>query len=112
MFARIEIDESRCKGCALCTTACPRLLLQPGEALDDAAFAPVTIVDQEKCFGCAQCAEMCPDTAIRVYSRQKNGYTGMASRAFGAYSAIVQARAAVAMKEGAACLSRRVFALK
>lgn len=94
MFARIEFDASRCKGCALCTTACPRALLQPGELLDDSAITPVSIISQEKCFGCAQCAAICPDTAIRVFSRQKNSCTGVASRSFGAYAALVHDRMA------------------
>lgn len=106
MFARIEVDASRCKGCALCTTACPRALLQPGEQRDEAAFTPVSIVSQEKCFGCAQCAEMCPDTAIRVFSHQKNCSTGVASRSFGVFTALVQVRMAEDLAHEAELLPR------
>ncbi len=28
---KIEIDESRCKGCNLCTVGCPYRIFQPGK---------------------------------------------------------------------------------
>lgn len=76
MFARIEIDESRCKGCGLCTIACPRMLLKLSEETTSAGYTPATITYQDKCVGCALCAAMCPDIAIKVFSRQKNEFTG------------------------------------
>jgi len=70
MFARIEIDETRCKGCGLCTVACPRMLLKLGEETHENGYvhAVITAEDQEKCVGCAMCAGMCPAIAIDVYS--------------------------------------------
>lgn len=76
MFAQIEIDESRCKGCGLCTIACPRMLLKLCEELNVAGYPTATITSQDKCVGCALCAGMCPAIAIKVFSRQKNEYTG------------------------------------
>jgi 2-oxoglutarate ferredoxin oxidoreductase subunit delta len=89
MFARIEIDRSRCKGCGLCTRACPRMLLDLDVPEDETVPAAAVLLCQEKCVGCAQCAEMCPDLAISVYSRQKNEFTGRSSIAFREYSNIV-----------------------
>lgn len=89
MFARIEIDRSRCKGCGLCTRACPRMLLDLDVPEDESLQASAVLRCQEKCVGCAQCAEMCPDLAISVYSRQKNELTGRSSFAFKEYSSIV-----------------------
>jgi len=77
MFARIEIDESRCKGCGLCTIACPIKLLKLHDEINDAGFATATITSLDKCAGCALCAGICPDIAIKVYSRQLNIFTGM-----------------------------------
>jgi 2-oxoglutarate ferredoxin oxidoreductase subunit delta len=76
MFAHIEIDESRCKGCALCTIACPRMLLRLREETKATELTPVVITSQEKCVGCALCAGMCPAVAINVFSCQINEFTG------------------------------------
>lgn len=86
LFARIEIDESRCKGCGLCTVACPRMLLKLGEEPNDFGYNPAVMLCQEKCVGCALCAGMCPAVAIDVYSRQKNEFTGRLNRSFAMYS--------------------------
>jgi len=91
MFARIDIDRSRCKGCGLCTRACPRMLLDLEVPVDESVQASAVLLCQEKCVGCAQCAEMCPDLAISVYSRQKNEFTGRANISFKEYSGIVSA---------------------
>lgn len=77
MFAHIEIDESRCKGCALCTIACPRMLLKLSEETKAAEYTPVVMTSQEKCVGCALCAGMCPAIAINVFSCQINEFTAM-----------------------------------
>jgi 2-oxoglutarate ferredoxin oxidoreductase subunit delta len=89
MFAQVEIDESRCKGCGLCTTACPRMLLKLGDESGDTGYTPAVILSQSKCVGCALCAGMCPDLAIKVFSRQKNEFTGNLSRSFALYTRIV-----------------------
>jgi 2-oxoglutarate ferredoxin oxidoreductase subunit delta len=77
MFAQIEIDESRCKGCGLCTIGCPRKLLELEDDINDTRDAHAIITSQDKCVGCALCAGMCPDVAIKVYSCQINVFTGM-----------------------------------
>jgi 2-oxoglutarate ferredoxin oxidoreductase subunit delta len=89
MFAQVEIDASRCKGCGLCTTACSRMLLKLSAESDDTGYAPVVMSSQSKCVGCALCAGMCPDLAIKVFSRQKNEFTGNLGRSFVLYSMLV-----------------------
>jgi len=89
MFARIEIDESRCKGCGLCTVACPRMLLKLGDETNENGYAHAVMISQEKCVGCALCAGMCPAIAIDVYSRQRNEFTGKLNRSFVIYSRMV-----------------------
>lgn len=93
MFAKIEIDRSRCKGCGLCTSVCPRLLLKLEETVAEPVQVIALVPKQELCVGCAQCAEMCPDLAINVSSRQKNEITGTASTTFRTYTGIVTALA-------------------
>jgi len=75
---RIVIDEARCKGCALCTVACPRHLLQIGERINGFGFQPAIITAEglERCTSCALCAQVCPDVAITVWREAKQGAEG------------------------------------
>ncbi|GFO57009.1 2-oxoacid:acceptor oxidoreductase subunit delta [Geomonas sp. Red276] len=66
-MARIEIDQLRCKGCGLCTIACPRKLIQLCERVNIQGYTPAEAPNLEQCTGCALCAEICPDVAITVY---------------------------------------------
>jgi 2-oxoglutarate ferredoxin oxidoreductase subunit delta len=73
LVPKIVIDETRCKGCALCTIACPRKLLRLSEKINRSGFLPVEkSADCERdCTSCALCAQMCPDVAISVYRQEK-----------------------------------------
>ena len=66
---RIEVDERHCKGCALCTTVCPKDLISMAmERLTARGYHPAELRDpEEACTGCAICAIICPDVAITVY---------------------------------------------
>jgi 2-oxoglutarate ferredoxin oxidoreductase subunit delta len=66
---RIEVDEGLCKGCALCTTACPKdVIVMANNRLTSKGYHPAELVDpEEECTGCAICAVICPDAAITVY---------------------------------------------
>jgi 2-oxoglutarate ferredoxin oxidoreductase subunit delta len=63
----IKIDEARCKGCGLCTIACPKKLVTMSDVPTSQGFTVAVFSDPEKCTGCALCAEMCPDVAICVF---------------------------------------------
>ena len=65
----ITLDQSRCKGCSLCTAVCPQGVLEiDREALNAAGYHPAQLVDpDEKCTGCAVCALICPDVCITVF---------------------------------------------
>jgi len=64
----IVIDEDRCKGCQLCTTVCPKDLVEMADHFSSKGYHPSKLVDPEgKCTGCTQCALICPDVAITVY---------------------------------------------
>lgn len=72
-MAKIVIDEARCKGCALCTIACPRNLLRLSEKINRHGYLPAEMPadGEQDCTSCALCAQMCPDVAIAVYRQEK-----------------------------------------
>ena len=66
---RIEVDETHCKGCALCAMVCPKdLIVMASERLTSKGYHPAELVDPDgECTGCAICAVICPDASITVY---------------------------------------------
>lgn len=69
----IVIDETRCKGCALCVSVCQQELIQLApERLNVRGYHPAEYVDPvARCTGCTLCAVICPDACITVYRSQK-----------------------------------------
>jgi len=68
---KIKIDELRCKGCGLCTIACPGKLVTMSDTPNSSGYTVARFSGAEKCTGCALCAEMCPDVAITVFKEQQ-----------------------------------------
>jgi NAD-dependent dihydropyrimidine dehydrogenase PreA subunit len=54
----LELDESLCTGCGICTTVCPHAVF----AVDDVAV----IHDRDACMECGACALNCETEAITV----------------------------------------------
>lgn len=66
-MAKTTILVDRCKGCGLCTLACPKKILQlSSDKLNAKGYYPAYVTDMSLCIGCAMCARMCPDVAIIV----------------------------------------------
>lgn len=72
-MSRIVVLEDRCKGCLLCTEACPKDLLRRSSRFNRQGYQFVESVDtdESRCIGCGACAVMCPDMALRVYKTRK-----------------------------------------
>ena len=70
-MSHIIIDESRCKGCGLCTIACPKKLVSLSPELNSYGVAMAVFSNPDACTGCALCAEMCPDVAITVFKEAR-----------------------------------------
>lgn len=66
-MSHITIDETRCKGCGLCTIACPKKLVSMSDAPNSMGYTVAVFSGPEQCTGCSLCAEMCPDVAIAVF---------------------------------------------
>ena len=66
-MSKIEINESRCKGCGLCTLACSRKLVSLSDTPNAMGYTVAVFSASDKCTGCSLCAEMCPDVAIMVF---------------------------------------------
>lgn len=66
-MAKITVDEGFCKGCGLCTDACPKGIMElDSSRITPKGYHPAHCIDQSACIGCATCALMCPDVAIKV----------------------------------------------
>lgn len=63
----IKVDVVRCKGCELCTAACPKQCIVMSETFSVTGYYPAKFSKPEACTGCALCAQICPDLAIEVY---------------------------------------------
>ena len=66
-MAKLEVDRELCKGCLICTVACPKGLLHRGEAYNKLGFYAVELENESGCSGCTLCAEVCPEVAILVW---------------------------------------------
>ncbi|MCC8191604.1 MAG: 4Fe-4S binding protein [Ruminococcus sp.] len=66
-MSKMTVNFERCKGCALCTTACPKKIVEiQKEKRNSKGYYTAVCVDEQKCIGCGMCYTMCPDCAIIV----------------------------------------------
>jgi len=66
-MAKIKIDESLCKGCALCVNVCPKKILQiSADKINHKGYAPAEVTRKDECTSCTFCALICPDVAIEI----------------------------------------------
>lgn len=71
---RVVIADDLCKGCALCTSACPQdVLVMSEDQINARGYHPVEYIDPlGKCTGCGLCAVICPDVVLTVYRQRVN----------------------------------------
>ncbi|MCC5911856.1 MAG: 4Fe-4S binding protein [Clostridiaceae bacterium] len=69
---KVRFNEDRCKGCELCTTACPvNIVIMDKKRINVKGYNPATVDEMEKCIGCGNCATICPDLVIEVERETK-----------------------------------------
>ena len=65
-MSKISVDYTRCKGCFLCVSVCPKQALTPSTELGEKGYEIVHL-DEEKCIACGQCAKVCPQNVIKIH---------------------------------------------
>ncbi len=69
----VVVDEERCKGCNLCTAACPlHVIALSAKRVNRKGYSFAQQVVEDTCTGCAACAVVCPDGCITVYRAKDN----------------------------------------
>jgi 2-oxoglutarate ferredoxin oxidoreductase subunit delta len=63
---RIQVDETRCKGCERCKDACPQGVISMSKKLNEKGYFFAIPSEQPRCIGCRLCAVSCPDVAIQI----------------------------------------------
>ena len=70
-MSKITVDETYCKGCALCVHYCSKEVLELSTQRNSKGYAIPHAKDAEKCSQCGICERMCPDFAITVEEEEK-----------------------------------------
>lgn len=71
MRGAIVVDTERCKGCNLCTIACPLNLVELSATVNHKGYNYAEQKNWEACNGCTSCAVVCPDGCITVYRKKE-----------------------------------------
>lgn len=66
----VIVEQSLCKGCELCITACPQKSLGLSEQINVLGYRYAVLI-QDNCTGCVNCALVCPEAAIAVFRQKK-----------------------------------------
>ena len=66
----VQIDIETCKGCELCTEACPQDSLALSKEINKIGYHYAVLI-QDNCTGCVNCALVCPEAVITVYRESK-----------------------------------------
>ncbi|MEO0077599.1 MAG: 4Fe-4S binding protein [candidate division WOR-3 bacterium] len=73
---KVTIDKNRCKGCDLCTHACPKGVLAMSKEINNKGYFFASVVNQPVCIGCRFCAFTCPEVAIEVAQEEEEKANG------------------------------------
>ena len=63
---KVILDMSRCKGCFLCASVCPKGVLTPSKELSAKGFGLIHLNEDKECIGCGSCYKLCPDYCIEI----------------------------------------------
>jgi 2-oxoglutarate ferredoxin oxidoreductase subunit delta len=74
----IIVDIEKCKGCELCTVACPQDALELAKKINKKGYRYIVKIE-DNCTGCTNCALVCPEGVIKVYRKVLNKKEQVAS---------------------------------
>jgi 2-oxoglutarate ferredoxin oxidoreductase subunit delta len=63
----IVVDIEQCKGCEVCTVACPEEVIAMSKEVNHKGYHYAYAEKPDACTGCVNCAIVCPDGVISVY---------------------------------------------
>lgn len=63
----IVVDTEKCKGCEVCTVACPTQVIGMSKEVNGKGYHFAYMENPEACTGCTNCSIVCPDGVITVY---------------------------------------------
>ena len=69
----VVVDTDRCKGCALCVSACPQGVIVLANRVNVHGYPYVEPTQIDKCIGCTSCAIVCPDACITKKRKKMEG---------------------------------------
>ena len=65
--ANLSVNRELCKGCLLCTIACPqKILMVDTQVINAKGYHTIQCIAQKLCTACSVCAVVCPDGAIKI----------------------------------------------
>lgn len=62
---KTNVNPSRCKGCGLCASFCPKQLIEIDKNIVTDYGNGIAVI-KPGCIGCGSCYTICPDIAIEI----------------------------------------------
>ncbi len=70
VIGAIVVDKDKCKGCEVCTEACPTDVIGMTQEVNRKGYRFAFMKNPDACTGCMNCAIVCPDGVITVYRKK------------------------------------------
>ena len=64
VVGKVNIIESRCKGCGYCIEFCPKDVLEESKDFNEKGYYPPVVKQEGICVNCDFCETICPEFAI------------------------------------------------
>ena len=75
-MAKVILDMSRCKGCFLCASVCPKGVLTPSKELSAKGFGLIHLNEDKECIAAGPAISYVPTTASRSQNNKEGENNG------------------------------------